>query len=337
MAHEISVKGGKAEMMFVRETPWHGLGTKLETPPRTAAEAIVASHLEWRVDKKPVYAFDGGAFCIIPGYYATVRVDDWGTDDCEPFGLVGEDYRVLQNCDAFNFFDPVIETGKVSYETAGALEGGRRVWVLAKLKEDLEIKGKERISRYLLLSNGHDGRTALQIRFTPVRVVCMNTLSLALAIGKDLFKTHHGRGMERRVEKAQDTVARILGAYDDLGQRFERLASVNINQERLKSYVAHVFPNPKRKPNQSERSYEQALARINERRDTSQRLFEVGKGNGEFPIKGTLWAAYNGVTEMVDHHTAYRNSFHRMESLCFGDGERIKERAFTVALDYARN
>src|SRR5271169_2697655 len=108
MPHNIAVINGKPAIMFVGETPWHGLGTHLDEPPATAAEAIKAAHLDWRVVKKPVYAFDGGEFCVVPGYQATVRADRWGKEDCEPFGLVGEDYHVLQNSEAFQFFDPVI-------------------------------------------------------------------------------------------------------------------------------------------------------------------------------------------------------------------------------------
>jgi phage/plasmid-like protein (TIGR03299 family) len=337
MPHEIAMKDGKPMMMFVGETPWHKLGTRLDSPPKTAKEVIAAANLDWGVIKQPVYAFDGGTGCAVPGYYATVRADLWCKPECEPFGLVGEDYKVLQNREAFSFFDPIIETGQVAYETAGALGNGERVWLLAKVKGDIVIKGKDTVQRYLLLSNGHNGRTALKIKFTPVRVVCQNTLCMALARGRDVLSSHHGGGMDRRIETAQEAVGVILKQYDSLAQHYTRFAEVQVGSFRLGQYLNEVFPTPKRRPNQRDRSYQETIARINHLRQTSARLFESGKGTDLTAIRGTLWAAYNGVTELVDHHLAYANAAKRMESVCFGEGERIKQVAFDVAVKFSRN
>ena len=293
--------------------------------------------MDWEVIKQPVYAFDGGSCCNVPGYYATVRADLWGNPECKPFGLVGEDYNVLQNREAFSFFDPVIQTGHVAYETAGALGRGERVWMLAKVKGNISIKGQDEVERYLLLSNGHDGHTALKIRFTPVRVVCQNTLNYALALGRDLLRSHHGHGMDRRIERAQEAVGVILKQYDGLAQNYKRFAEVQMNTERLGRYMEEVFPMPKRRANQGDRSYEQAINRTNHLRDRSTRLFDEGRGNKLPSIRGTLWAAYNGVTELVDHHLAYPNAAQRMESVCFGEGERTKHVAFETALTFSRN
>jgi phage/plasmid-like protein (TIGR03299 family) len=337
MPHDIAMKDGKPMMMFVGEKPWHKLGTRMTSPPKTAAEAIKAASLDWKVSLKPVYAFDGGSCCAVPGHFATVRADLWGKPECEPFGLVGEEYSILQNREAFSFFDPVIATGHVTYETAGALGRGERVWMLAKVKGFITIKGEDTVERYLLLSNGHDGRTALKIRFTPVRVVCQNTLNYALASGRDLLRSHHGRGMDRRIADAQGAVGVILKQYDSLAQHYRRFAEVKMTTERVGRYMGDVFPLPKRRVNQGDRSYQNAISLTNDLRLTSTRLFEEGRGNKLAGIRGTLWAAYNGVTELVDHHLAYRNAEQRMESVCFGDGEDTKSRAFNVALQFSRN
>jgi phage/plasmid-like protein (TIGR03299 family) len=337
MPHDIAMINGKPALMFVGQTPWHGLGTRLKSPPATAAAVIKAAHLDWEVGKKPVYAFDGGSFCALPGHFATVRVDLWGTAECKPFGLVGEDYTVLQNTEAFRVFDPVIETGKVTYETAGALGRGERVWLLAKVKDNVTVTKSDVVERYLLLSNGHDGRTALKIRFTPVRVVCQNTLSYALAYGRDLVQAHHGRGLSLRLKNAQEAVVRILQQYDSLAQHYRRFAATSLTTDRLTGYLGEVFPEPKRRSNQGDRSYEKALALTQHLRSTGARLAEAGQGNDQEGIRGTLWAAYNGVTELVDHHLTYRNAENRMESVCFGEGEAAKRRAFAVALNFSRN
>ena len=127
-------------MMAVRHVPWHGLGTVLQYPPKTAADAMKAARLDWEVGLKPVYCMEGEIFYEIPEKKAIVRLDKWGQSDCRPFGLVGDDYQILQNRDAFSFFDPIIQTGGVTFETAGALGDGERVWVLGKVKGDVSVR-----------------------------------------------------------------------------------------------------------------------------------------------------------------------------------------------------
>jgi phage/plasmid-like protein (TIGR03299 family) len=337
MAHDIATIDGKPAMAYFGKAPWHGLGAVLKSQKTTAAEVIKAANLDWEVEKKPVFAVEGDKFCAVRGCFATVRATAWGKPDCELFGLVGEHYQVLQNRDSFSFFDPVIETGQVTYETAGALAKGARVWVLAKLKDNIRITKEDEVERYLLLSNGHDGRTAVRIKFTPVRVVCQNTLSFALAHGRDLMSSHHGRGMQQRLQIAQEAVGRILAQYDSLAQHYRRFAKVQMPAERLSHYLGEVFPTPKRRANQSNQSYELALGRTNKMRTNSAVLFESGRGNDLPGIKGTLWAAYNGVTELVDHHLTYNNSDQRMEAICFGEGEDTKHRALDAALMLSRN
>jgi phage/plasmid-like protein (TIGR03299 family) len=331
MAHELNIENGQASMMYVGEVPWHGLGTRLERAPKTAAEAIKLAGLNWEVGLKRVYTCEGDVFHEFPDRKAVIRLDKWGAEDCVPFGLVSNDYNILQNREAFSFFDPVIATGKVEYHTAGALGNGERVWVLAKVAEDIVLKGCEKIEKYLLLSNGHNGRTALQIRFTPVRVVCQNTLSVAIKGKGDLVKIYHVRDMWRRLDSAQEIVKNILGVYDGLQSQFEKFASFAMDTTRLTAYHEAVFPTPKRKVNQSERAYEDAVAITRGLRQTSLRLFEEGKGNQNSKVRHSLWVAYNGITELVDHHMNYRDRWQRLDSLWFGEGERTKQRAFDEA------
>jgi phage/plasmid-like protein (TIGR03299 family) len=197
MGHELNFENGKASIMYVGEVPWQGHGTRLEKAPKTAEEAIQAARLNWEVGLKRVYAWEGDVFHEFPDRKAVIRLDKWGAEECVPFGLVSNDYKILQNREAFSFFDPVIASGKVEYHTAGALGNGERVWVLAKVAGDIVVKGCDRVEKFLLLSNGHDGRTALQVRFTPIRVVCQNTLSVAIQGKGDLVKIYHVRGAGR--------------------------------------------------------------------------------------------------------------------------------------------
>lgn len=335
MAHELNFEDGKASMMYVGDVPWHGLGTRLEKAPKTAKEAIQAAHLDWEVGLKPIFAGNAQTFYNIPERQAVVRMDKWGQEDCPIYGLVGPDYKPLQNRDAFAFFDPVVASSSVCYETAGSLGQGERVWVLAKVAgadAEFAIKGKDVVQKYLLLSNGHDGRTAVQVRFTPVRVVCQNTLSWAMHQGKDLFKIYHDPRMQKRLRDAQEKVKEVLGYYDEIEARFTQFANFEMTGDLLPRYLYNVFPEPTRKRGQTERSFEEAKAKVAGLRSDSSRLFEQGKGNQEAGIRGTLWAAYNGVTELVDHHSSFKNAWQRMKSICFGDGERLKHRALDQAI-----
>lgn len=164
MAHELATTNGKAAMMFYGETPWHGLGTRLDNPA-TAAEAIVAAALDFSVDLEAITTTDG---VPVPQRKAVMRADSG-----DVLGVVGNSYIPIQNAEAFAFLDSVVAEGEVRYHTAGALGKGERIWMLAKLPGHIRIKNSDDVTdKYLLLSNSHDGSAALRVFFTPIRVVC---------------------------------------------------------------------------------------------------------------------------------------------------------------------
>lgn len=337
MSHNLNIENGQASMMFVGQVPWHGLGTRLEKAPATAADAIKAAGLDWDVKLMPVYCSDGQHFYEIPERKATVRMDKWGQPDLVPFALVSNDYKIMQNREVFDFFDPIVASGKIAYETAGALGHGEKVWVLAKVEGQMRVKGNDLLDKYLLISTGHDARTAVQIRFTPVRVVCQNTLTSALSWGSDVSKVYHVPGMRNGITDAQKGVKEILGVFDDLETRYNKMADHQMDDVKMAGYLGVVFPDPPRKRGQSDWAYESALQKVHETRKGAMHLFEKGRGNDAPPINGTLWAAYNGVVELVDHHWNYRDRWQRLESLWFGEEERIKRRAFEEACKMCNN
>ena len=164
------------KMMWVGEKPWHGEGTKLENVA-TSAEAIEAAGLDWKVEKRGLYfAQTDGTTQLIPGKYATVR-----TDNQVALGIVGKVYTPLQNKEAFSFFDSIVGVKEAMYHTAGSLGKGERVWILAKLPGYIKVTEDDVVEKYLLLANSHDGSSAVEMLFTPVRVVCQNTLNLAIS------------------------------------------------------------------------------------------------------------------------------------------------------------
>ncbi len=159
MPHELQMQDGRAAMMYVGREPWHGLGTKLDRPA-TAAEAIKAARLDWTVSKKPLCAGRDG-HVLVPDRYAVVPDDRWGKQDCPIFGVVADSYKLLQNREAFRFFDPIVGEDAAVYHTAGALGQGERIWILAKLPSDIRVVGDDIAHKYLLLSNSHDGRSSV--------------------------------------------------------------------------------------------------------------------------------------------------------------------------------
>jgi phage/plasmid-like protein (TIGR03299 family) len=194
-------------MFYVREVPWHGLGVRVEEA-LTSHEAISAAGLDWQVVQKPIYTSDfvcsiGNIHSsdkqLIPNYKANVR-----DSDNQVLGVVSDRYNVVQNEEAFAFTDALIGEG-VRYETAGSLQSGRKVWLLAKLPEKYIIGG-ERIEPFLVFSNSHDGSGAIKVCMTPIRVVCQNTLNLALDTAKRSWSSKHTVNIKNRLDEVRDTL-----------------------------------------------------------------------------------------------------------------------------------
>ena len=185
------------KMMFVGETPWHGLGNQLDEAP-TIGEAIDASGLDWEVGLKPLQTTDGTPV----SHRATYRKTDGSI-----LGVVGPRYTPLQNRDAFDWFQPFLDAGECNLHTAGSLHSGQKVWVLAQLNRDNSeiVKGDE-VCKFILLSNSHDGTTAIRVGYTPIRVVCVNTLAAAHSkhSGSKLIRIRHTRSSKNNLENVRD-------------------------------------------------------------------------------------------------------------------------------------
>ena len=220
------------ETMFsVRERPWHGLGTVVESAP-SSKEALELAGLDWQVHQKDISVLWGRT---IPGYKANVRDTDGVV-----LGVVTDKYRVVQNEDAFAFTDELLGEG-VKYETAGSLNGGRKVWILARLPRECVISG-ERISPYLVFSNTHDGSGAIRVAITPIRVVCNNTLNLALARAERSFSMIHTGNINEKFEEAKKTLFMADTYMEELGKEFERLRSIKVSDAQVEEYVNMLIP-----------------------------------------------------------------------------------------------
>ena len=321
MAHTLLIQNGQASMFYINEVPWHGLGTRLNKPA-TAQEAIQAAQLDWPVIKLPLSA--GSKHIPVPDKFAVVRKAGNLVQKTDPvLGVVGKDYTPLQNRDAFRFFDPIVGQDAAVYHTAGALGQGERVWILAKLPGHIRVAKDDITEKYLLLSNSHDGKSSVQIKFTPVRVVCQNTLTIALSDGQAYRVIHHA-DVRSKLESAHQMLGLINERFDGMEQTFQAMSRVKMCSNRLSEYLATVYPEVKEP---------EKMELVKRDRNWSEFFFDQGRGNRMPGVAGSLWAAFNGVTEWVDHRKSRQNENQRLVSSWFGGSYQTKARAFTVAQD----
>jgi phage/plasmid-like protein (TIGR03299 family) len=202
---------------------------------------------------------------------------------------------------------------------------------LGQIEGNIKVGDDDEIERYLLLSTGHDGRTAVQIRFTPVRVVCQNTLNAALKKGSDLFRLTHTPPLPSRLKAAQAAVHEIISTYAALEKTFHAMVARKLTASEHVGYLGAVFPDPKRNAQERDQTYASRVRTMQTRRQLALDLARTGPGGRLRTAQDTVWGAYNGVTCLVDHHWPYRNVCHRFESACFGDGEGVKLHALLAA------
>ena len=324
MPHDLATTNGQTAMMYAGEVPWHGLGTELEEPA-TAEQAIEAAGLDYRVQLQPLTTSQG---IPVPTRKAVVR-----TDSNEVLGVVGNSYQPVQNHQCFGFLDAVVSDGRLRYHTAGALGKGERVWMLAKLPGDIRIKDSEDVTeQFLLLSNSHDGSSALRVFFTPIRVVCANTLGMAERRGRGQgVSVIHKGDLAAKVGEAQEILGLAARFYDDLGERINRLANHYPSRRQLETYFASLYPD----------SQDGKTRRAQNVREELFRLFEDGRGQNIPETRLTTWSAFNAVTEYVDHHRSTRGrtpverASQRLNSAWFGSGALLKSGAWKLAMEMA--
>ncbi len=299
-------------MFYVREKPWHGLGTRVMTAP-TSEEALELAGLNWKVVQEPVYT---GENELIEGYKANVR-----DSDRKVLGVVTNRYRVIQNSDAFSFTDALLGEG-VRYETAGSLMGGRKVWLLARLPHEYIITG-ERISPYIMFCNTYDGSGAVKAAVTPVRVVCNNTLNLALSTAKRSWSMIHTGNIQEKLEEAKDTLFRAEEYMDSLGQEIEKLRMKKITDKQVMDYIEVLLPIEDGSTPQKVKN----ISRLRE--DMKMRYFDAPD------LKNVGKNAYrwiNAVSDFATHSTPLRKTSNYKENVFARtmDGNPLIDRAYQL-------
>lgn len=329
MSHELSFYEGKAEMFYYERggLPWHGLGQPVDKAPN-AAEAIAAAHLDWHVEKRALFyqgddgemrrAQVGGARLDrdLPAYF-TVR-----TDTERALGIVSDNYQVVQNAEAFAFMDELLGR-ELFYETAGALFQGRRVWMLARLPESLSVDSEEEdlITRYLLLTNSHDGSRAINVIVTPVRVVCNNTLSAATDRFDEGIKIRHTGDVQGKIDEARRALSLASERFEALASIYRQLIEVKLSGQEIVEYFESVFPREDRTENYWNKQVGMLAV-----------CYREGAGSELTTAKGTLWGAYNAIVDYVDHFRGSSNDEQRMNSTVWGSAMRVKNKALDTAL-----
>lgn len=307
------------KMMFVGETPWHGLGNKLEDNP-TISDAMVAAGLDWEVGLKDLFTEDG---IPVPAR-ATYRKSDNSI-----LGVVGSRYNPLQNSDAFNWFQPFLDAGECDLHTAGSLHNGQKVWVLAKLNRDSNeiVKGDE-VQKFILLSNSHDGTTAIRVGYTPIRVVCANTMAMAHSATSNskLLRIRHTTSSIANLDKVRDIMDNINAEFEATADQFRFLASKSFNQRDVTKFVKVMM------------DIEDTLD--SDMKTRTRNIMDEIMGRIEGPkqsgpnVRGTWWAAYNGYNEYLNYEYG-RSVDTRLESLWFGQNANDNKKALAKAMEFA--
>lgn len=296
------------------DTPWQDFGHEIKGAP-TIREGLAEVGLDWRVELHRLETTTG-LHC--PDHNAVVR-----SDNSRVLGVVGQKYEPLQNQDAWDWFEPILETGTCVMEAAGSFKGGADVWVMAKVRDALrEVIPGDTVEPYVLLSNNHVGKRGVTMGFFGSRIACSNQFPAIIRAA--MAKARHTRNMLERMRKPAEEIAAQLESWAAQVAQFRTLAQAPINSTQLDSYVARVFrvtvPGA-----DSDARMPQVIERV-------QELHETGRGTEIPGVRGTWWGAYNAVTEYLTHERG-RTSESRLASNWFGQSAKDSARALTLAVD----
>ena len=301
-------------MFYTREVPWHELGTRVESAP-TSKDALVLAGLDWKVIQQPIVTTEG---MVIDGYKVNLR-----DTDRKVLGVVSNRYKVVQNEEAFAFTDALLGEG-VTYETAGSLADGKRTWMLGILPHRYIIAGDE-ITPYLVFMNSHDGSGAIKAAMTPIRVVCQNTLNLALSTAKRTWSTNHTGDISGKLEDARTTL-KLANAYmAELGKGIEQLQQIKLADKKVLEYIEQFFPVSEDMSFQQKKNMKTLQEDMKLRYFDAPDLSHVGKNGYRF---------VNAVSDFATHSRPLRETANYKENLFARtiDGNAMIDKAYEMVL-----
>lgn len=293
------------------ERPWHGIGTIISDNGAVSGDAIRLAGLDWNVELFPAQAIVDGQTVTAPDRFVTVR-----RDNNKALGVVGSRYTPLQNAQAFEFCDGVLAEAGAKYETAGSLGNGEKIWVMAQLPGQITVKGNDPADKFLLLTNTHDGSGAVMMTLTAVRVVCQNTLNIALRGSRNVFSIRHTASITNKIQLARQALGIAAKTYEEIGGFLNQLANINLDSTQVHNLAKIGFGYT---PEVEEKDIP---TRSRNNIITLEQLFTNGIGNDIPGVRGTAYALLNAATEYDSFHSGVRGADNaterRLEKVWYG-------------------
>lgn len=319
MAHELATNN---DMAYVDETPWHGLGNQL--PKNQPIEVWQkAAGMDFEIKQTEVLFNaangDGNLLNLRSNPDATVL---YRSDTMDALSVVSKRYKVVQPKDVLGFYRDLVSVGGFELETAGILKGGKKLWALARTGQETILVGKDKVKAYLLLATSCDGSLATTAQFTSVRVVCNNTLQMAVGESRGAVRVPHSTAFDPAAVKRELGLG--MSAWDTFMANIKDMAERPVNKFEAMSYLVNVLGDPALPLN--DQPNQKAIQQV-------YGLYSgEGKGSKLESASGTVWGLISGVTEYIDTHRRARNQDYRLDSAWFGQGAQIKQKAFDQAL-----
>jgi len=340
MAHNINFneQTGKHSFFSVKEKAWHGLGQIVQDYP-TSTEALKFAGLDYEVTKEDIYTTsyncDGQPMDFtkhIKTHFATMRKD---TGDV--LGVVGKDYEIVQNKDAFSFFDSIVGGDGIQYETAGALGKGERIFITAKLPDYIKVGNDDLIEQYLFLTTSHDGFGSITAAFTPIRIVCNNTLNAAFRNCSNAIKIRHTSNVKERLEQAHKVMGISYKLSEYLETAFNQWSKVRItDKEVMKLIQLAMVPNKEVLKDLQSGMMDELSTCYKNMCDSVYEYAMTSPTQQTETTKGTVFGAYNSVTGYFQNIRSYKNDEAKVKSLLYGGtAQQRTQKAFTLCEDFA--
>lgn len=314
-------------MVFTGQRPWHKLGVQFDRE-FTSSEAIAAARLDYSVLKEQLHRLRTD---LGPGM--TEPTEAWATINGHTqdiLGIVGDGYEILQNQEAFDFFDILLKESGGKLQTAGALGKGEKVWMLAKLPEVFYPLAGDGVEQYILGTTSHDGTMKTEVRFVSIRVVCANTFNLAMKESRGVISIRHTTNMRQKLEMAAMVLLRYKEHFDITGEQFAKLASVRVDDAWLDEYLERLIGNPLNVADGRSRTILENKIKLIEGR------LAYGRGVDLPGVAGTAWWALNSLVEYADFDMKAKgqsqDESRRTQSILFGTGAELKQKAFDTAM-----
>ena len=308
------------QMAYVGEAPWHGLGNQL-APKQPLEVWAEQAGMAFQILETPVRYMAGSVGVL--GSIMTFGDQKvlYRSDTKAALSVVSNRFQVVQPCEILEFYRDLTEISGFELETAGVLKEGRKVWALARTGQSASLKGNDTVNGYLLLATACDGTLATTAQFTSIRVVCNNTLAIALANGGQAVKVPHSTNFDAQLVKQQLGVS--VSSWDAFMYRMRTLSERKVKSHEAMNFFLRVFNDPEATP--ANLTNERAIRAV-------QTLYD-GQGQGAelSSAKGTAWGLLNSVTEFVDHQRRARSQDYRLDSAWFGQGAVIKKKALDEA------